>query len=265
MTAPLTGTVVFGDVVDSRHDPGSSAWLRALCADLDAAYPREDAPRVVRLHPGRRDPGPARAGRRPVPRGPPRGAAARRANPALGVRRRARWSPAAARRPSGPGRRSSPRARHRPGAKVHRDGLVALTGDPEADARLADLGPLLPALLDDLTPRQREVARLILLDDLRRSEAAERLKVSRATVSVIADRARVRHLEGLARALTAIFAEGAARPRAAAARSTVGLGIGGSHRLRERRRERRHGPRPDVARLRPPRRGLRAPERLDRA
>ena len=94
-------------------------------------------------------------------------------------------------------------------ARSHRDGLVALTGDPEADARLADLGPLLPALLADLTPRQREVARLILLDDLRRSEAADRLGVSRATVSVIADRARVRHLAGLARTLASIFAEGA--------------------------------------------------------
>ena len=95
-------------------------------------------------------------------------------------------------------------------ARAQRDGLVAITGDPEADALLADLGPLLPALLADLTPRQREVARLILLDELRRSEAAEHLHVSRATVSVIADRARVRHLQGLARALAAIFAEGAA-------------------------------------------------------
>ena len=40
MTAPPVGTVVFGDVVDSRHDPGSTAWLRSLCADLEAAYPR---------------------------------------------------------------------------------------------------------------------------------------------------------------------------------------------------------------------------------
>ena len=89
-----------------------------------------------------------------------------------------------------------------------------MTGDPAADALLADLGPLLPALLDELTARQREVARLILVDDLRRSEAAERLNVSRATVSVIADRARVRHLEGLARALAAMFARGCGAGRA---------------------------------------------------
>ena len=41
MTAPPAGTVVFGDVVDSRRDPGSTAWLRSLCADLEAAYPRD--------------------------------------------------------------------------------------------------------------------------------------------------------------------------------------------------------------------------------
>jgi len=96
-------------------------------------------------------------------------------------------------------------------ARTHRDGLVATTGDAAADSRLADLGPLLPALLDDLTHRQREVARLLLVDGLRQAEAAERLTVSRATVSVIADRARARHLDGLVRALAAIFAEGVAR------------------------------------------------------
>ena len=212
MTAPLTGTVVFGVVVDSRHDPGSSAWLRSLCADLDAAYPRE-----TRLAPFGFTQGDEI-----------QGLLAPDADPFLAVLRGAlrsdartlRWAFVAGAVESGSGpatERTGPAfltAREAIGrARSHRDGLVALTGDPEADARLADLGPLLPALLADLTPRQREVARLILLDDLRRSEAAERLKVSRATVSVIADRARVRHLEGLSRALTAIFTEGAARAR----------------------------------------------------
>ena len=98
---------------------------------------------------------------------------------------------------------------------MHRDGLVALTGDPEADERLADLGPLLAALLADLT---LEPARGRAPDPARRAPPVRgggaTSSVSRATVSVIADRARVRHLAGLARALAAIFAEGAARARA---------------------------------------------------
>ena len=32
------GVVIFGDVIHSRRDPaGSSAWLRCLCEDLQAA------------------------------------------------------------------------------------------------------------------------------------------------------------------------------------------------------------------------------------
>jgi DNA-binding CsgD family transcriptional regulator len=221
MTARPFGIVVFGDVVDSRHDPGASDWLRALCADLDAAYPRE-----------------ARLAEFGFTQGDEvQGLLAPGADPFLAILRAAlapdarqlRWSvvsgeieagsgPATER--TGPAFHAAREAIAR--ARTRRDGLIAITGDPDADERLADLGPLLPALLDDLTPRQREVARLILLDDLRRSDAAERLHVSRATVSVIADRARIRHLAGLARALGAIFAEGAAR--AAGRRRPAGSG-----------------------------------------
>ncbi len=210
MTAPPVGTVVFGDVVDSRHDPGSTAWLRSLCADLEAAYPRD-----------------ARLASFAFTQGDEiQGLLAPDANPFLGVLRGAlrsdartlRWAVVAGEVEPGTGpatERTGPAflaAREAIGrAKAHRDGLIALSGDPRADALLAELGPLLPALLADLTARQREVARLILLDDLRRSEAADRLKVSRATVSVIADRARVRHIEGLAQALATIFRDGATR------------------------------------------------------
>ena len=150
MTAPLTGTVVFGDVVDSRHDPGSSAWLRSLCADLDAAYPRE-----ARLAPFGFTQGDEI-----------QGLLAPDADPFLAVLRGAlrpdartlRWAFVAGEVEPGSGpatERTGPAfldAREAIGrARVHRDGLVALTGDPEADARLADLGPLLPALLEDLT------------------------------------------------------------------------------------------------------------------
>jgi DNA-directed RNA polymerase specialized sigma24 family protein len=89
--------------------------------------------------------------------------------------------------------------------------MVAKTGDPAADALLADLGPLLPHLLAELTPRQREVARLVLVDHLRLADTAERLRVSRATVSVIADRGRVRHLGRLASGLATLFRDGCAR------------------------------------------------------
>ena len=41
MTASFAGTVLFGDVVDLRSDPDSTAWLRSLCGELEAAYPRE--------------------------------------------------------------------------------------------------------------------------------------------------------------------------------------------------------------------------------
>ena len=49
------------------------------------------------------------------------------------------------------------------------------------------------------------------MDGLRQAEAAERLGVSRATVSVIADRGRIRHLQGLAAGLWTIFRDGVTR------------------------------------------------------
>jgi hypothetical protein len=210
MTAPIHGTVVFGDVVDSRRDPGSTDWLRALCADLDAAYPRTGRLAAFGFTQGDEIQGLLAPGTDPF-----RAVVRASLDPdARGLR----WAVVAGEIEPGTGpatQRTGP-AFHaaRDGiarARAHRDGLVAATGDPVADARLADLGPLLPSLLGDLTPRQREVARLILVDELRQSDAAEHLHVSRATVSVIADRARVRHLEGLARALAAIFTDGAAR------------------------------------------------------
>lgn len=210
MTASFAGTVLFGDVVDSRSDPDSTAWLRSLCAELEAAYPREQRLASFAFTQGDElqgllapDADPFRAvllaALRPDARDLRWAVVAGDIDPGSGpaIERTGRAFLVA--------RESIARAR------AHRDGLVALTGDPEADERLADLGPLLAALLADLTPRQREVARLIIVDELRRSEAADHLGVSRATVSVIADRAMVRHLAGLARTLTAIFAAGARR------------------------------------------------------
>src|SRR4051794_37315302 len=45
MTPLVPATVVFGDVVGSRGDPGTTEFLRALRDDLEAAYgPRRVAP-----------------------------------------------------------------------------------------------------------------------------------------------------------------------------------------------------------------------------
>ena len=217
MAASFAGTVLFGDVVNSRHDPDSTPWLRSLCAELETAYPRDARLASFAFTQGDELQGLLAPGADPF-----RAVLLAALHPDT---RELRWAMVAGEIDPGTGpaiertgraflvaRESIARAR------AHRDGLVAITGDPEADERLADLGPLLASLLADLTPRQREVARLIVIDELRRSEAADHLGVSRATVSVIADRARVRHLAGLARTLASIFAEGARR--ADEARST---------------------------------------------
>ena len=224
MTTMIPATVLFGDVVDSRRDPGASAFLRSLREELDASTAQR-APRAGRVHPGRRDPAPPGAGRRPVP---DRAPCAALHPDARGLR----WAVVAgfvepgtgpATERTGPAFRAARSLLER--AKTHREGLAAMTGDPAADDLLAELGPLLPALLGELTVRQREVGRLLVVDGLRQAEAAERLGVSRATVSVIADRGRIRHLQGLAAGLATIFRDGVER-----ADATAGDGPDGTHR-----------------------------------
>jgi DNA-directed RNA polymerase specialized sigma24 family protein len=93
-------------------------------------------------------------------------------------------------------------ARERLGqAATRREDVAVVTGDPSTDDLLDGLAPLFGELLDDLTERQREIGWPLLIEGLRRSEAAERLKVSRATVSVAADRAHLRSIGELARVL----------------------------------------------------------------
>jgi DNA-binding XRE family transcriptional regulator len=213
VTDLLSATVLFGDVVDSRRDPGASRYLRQLRDDLDAALAGErladtgftqgDEIQML-LAPGA-DPFRAvvRAGLHPEAR-------------------RMRWACVAGvvEPGSGPATERNGPAFHAARellevAKARRDGVVAVTGDAAADALLADLGPVLGVLLADLTARQREVGRLLLVDGLRRSDAADRLGVSRATISVIADRGRIRHVGRLANALATIFCDGVARVAAA--------------------------------------------------
>jgi len=213
VTDLLSATVLFGDVVDSRRDAGASDHLRSLRDELDAAYATERLAATgftqgdeiqLLLAPGA-DPFRAivRAG-------------------LLGEARDLRWACVAGlvEPGSGPATERNGPAFHAARdllerAKPRREGLVVVTGDPDADGLLADLGPLLPALLGDLTVRQRQVGRMLLVDEMRQAEAADRLRVSRATISVIADRGRIRHIGRLATALATIFRDGIARAAAA--------------------------------------------------
>jgi hypothetical protein len=206
----MNAIVVFGDVIRSRRNAmGSTSWLRTLTAELEAAVqpasrlapfeftqgdelqgllaPEADPLAVVlraSLHPdrvpmrwvivaGEVDPG--------------SGPATQRTGPAF-VRARERLAEAAARR----------------------DNLLMTSGDPRTDDLLDRLAPLLAELLGDLTERQVVIGRLLVIDGLRRSEAADRLNVSRATVSVAADRAHIRSITRLASALRELFAAGQA-------------------------------------------------------
>ncbi len=208
-------TVLFGDVVDSRNDPDSAAFLRGLRDDLDVAYAGPDRLAAFAFTQGDEI----------------QGLLAPRADPVAAMllaalrpdARHLRWvvvagevdpgsGPATER--NGPAFRSARDLLER--ARAHRHGLLAQSGDPEADVLLEQVAPLLAVLLDELTSRQREVARLVLVEGMRQAEAADRLGISRATVSVIADRGRVRYLGPLATAVGTIFREGAARAAAAA-------------------------------------------------
>jgi DNA-directed RNA polymerase specialized sigma24 family protein len=91
-------------------------------------------------------------------------------------------------------------------ARTGHERLVIVTGQADVDALLADLTPALVDMLDGLTQRQRTVARLALIDNLRQSEIADRLKVRRATISVSFSRARIRSLERLVAGTRRVYA-----------------------------------------------------------
>ena len=94
------------------------------------------------------------------------------------------------------------------GAPASHVRLSARSGDARTDALVDALAPGLVALLERLTDRQREVARLLLVDGVRRARIAETLGISRPTVSVMVDRARIVELGPLAAALDRLFAAG---------------------------------------------------------
>ena len=201
------GVVLFGDVTDSRADSARAAtWLRTLSHELDRHY------------------GEARLAPFGFTQGDEiQGLLATIADPTAAVIRAAlhpgampmRWVIAAGRIEQGSGP-----ATQRTGAaflaarelvnvaKKRRLGLVVRSGHPAADALLDDVAPALAAMLEVLTARQRAIARLVLVEGLRQSDAAQRLRVSRPTVSVAVERSRAREIAGLADAVRRLLEQG---------------------------------------------------------
>lgn len=204
----MNAIVLFGDVIRSRRDAtGSTTWLRTLASELEDAYPAESRLADFEFTQGDEIQGLLRPDADPL-------AAILRAwlHP---ERRRMRWVVVAGEVDPGTGpatQRTGPaflRARERLAeATSRRDGLLMSTDDPSTDRLLDDLAPILAELLADLTPTQRAIGRLLLVEGLRRSDAAERLDKARATVSVAAERAHLRSIGRLAGALRILFQAG---------------------------------------------------------
>lgn len=200
--------VLFGDVVRSRTDArAATAWLRRLTAELQATYgPKE------RLASFAFTQGDELQGLLPLS-ADPIGLVLRAALHPDAVDMRWAIVGGAIEPGSGPAtERTGPaflvaRARIEQ-ARARRDRLVIGVDARAVDALLDELAPLLGDLLAELTDRQRELARLMLVDSLRQSEVAERLAVSRATISVMADRARIRRIQGLADVVRRIMRDG---------------------------------------------------------
>ena len=216
--AAEAGIVILADVIGSRKRAGiAAAWLRRLVAQLDDVTRGERLARFGFTQ-GDELQGLLRIGVDPlsvVLRGaldeerlpvrwvvvagvvePGEGPATERSGPAFFAAREAIQEAARA-----------------------RDGLVMRTGDARSDDLLDGVAPVLAQLLDALSPRQRTIARLALVDGLRQAEIADRLDVSRATVSVTYGRARVRSIERLAATARRLFAEGVAAAGAGATRT----------------------------------------------
>jgi DNA-binding CsgD family transcriptional regulator len=204
----MNGIVLFGDVIRSRrHATGSTTWLRTLAAELESAFP--PASRLARFEFTQGD--------------ELQGLLAPETDPLEVVLRASlnperspmRWVIVAGEVDPGTGpatQRTGPaflRARERlADASARRDNLLMWSGDPTTDSLLDRLAPLLAELLDDLTKRQAAIGRLLIIDGLRQADAADRLNVTRATVSVAVDRAHIRSITRLASALRELFAAG---------------------------------------------------------
>ena len=191
---------MFGDVIHSRLDPtGSSAWLRAMCAELQAAHGGQTLA-AFGFTQGDELQGLLQ------PSADPLGVVLRAA--LAKDARPMRWAIAwgSVEPGSGPATQRTGQAFVAARAALEetrrlRSSLRIVTGVRDTDLLLDDLAPVLGSALEQLSPSQRRVAGLILVDGLRRAEVADRLGVSRATVSVAANRGGVPSLERLSRAI----------------------------------------------------------------
>lgn len=208
------GVVVVGDVVKSRRHAGTGRWLERLCADLDAAYDGQlmgsfDFTQGDELQ-GLLQPS-----------ADPFVAVLCGALEPSSVAPRMRWAAVAGQVEPGRG----PATRRSGSAFVdarvtielarrRRETLLVRTGDPATDTLLEGTAPVLGSMLVRLTDRQRVMARLALVDGLRQSDIADRLRVTRATVSVAFARADVRSLARLLSAVRALWAAGVEKAQA---------------------------------------------------
>jgi DNA-binding CsgD family transcriptional regulator len=202
----VEGLVLFGDVARSRRAPGAAtAWLRALRSDLTNAYAASD-----RLAPFEFTQGDEIQGLL-SPTADPTAAVLRAAlHP---ERREMRWVIVRGAVDPGEGpatQRSGPAfiaARERLGAAAaRREAVAAQTGDATTDRLLDGVAPAFGELLGDLTSRQREIGWHLLVEGRRQSEVAVRLGVSRATISVAADRAHLRAIADLGGVIRTLIA-----------------------------------------------------------
>lgn len=214
MSVDARGIVIFGDVVRSRRRLGTARWLESLCAELDAAY-GDRRLAAFEFTQGDEMQGLLRLAADPFD------AVMRGALRPRDVAPEMRWAVAAG--TVEPGRGSATR-RTGPAfidarvtielARRRRETLLVKTGDAETDALLDGTAPVLGSMLVRLTDRQRLIARLALVDGLRQSDIADRLVVTRATVSVAFRRADVRSLERLLMTTRALWASGLGRAQA---------------------------------------------------
>lgn len=201
----LEGWVLLGALVEARRDRAeATVWLRSLVTELDEAYGGlELAPFGV------------------TQGDEVQGLLVATADPLLAVLRAAlrsetrpiRWVCIRGAVDPGEGpatqRTGSAFLAARAAIEAARTGherLVIRTGRADADELLDGMTPALADLLYALTPRQQAVARLALVEGMRQSEVAERLKVRRATISVSFARARVMPLARLAAAMRKVCA-----------------------------------------------------------
>jgi DNA-binding CsgD family transcriptional regulator len=209
------GVVLFGDVVGSRDGPSmATGWLDELCRTLDADY----GPR--RLAAFEFTQGDEIQGLLAVDADPFGAILSAMLQPHEGedARPLMRWVAVLGTVDAGRGPTT-----HRTGdafvqarallreARNDRDGLRCQTGDPAADAYLAGTTPVLAAIIDRMTDRQRQIARLALVDGLRQSEIADRLAIARPTVSVSHARADIPNVTRLVASIRAIWMDGVAR------------------------------------------------------